>query len=56
MSKEVDAALELLKGAIRRETYAPSEIVRFMGMTPYQINRLRWFYEKTTGMKAENIE
>ena len=52
---DVDIAVEQLKRAIRREI-PPPEIVTFMGLTGYQIARLRGHYERSTGKRAEDID
>ena len=54
MSKEIDAAVELLKGAIRREQNFPV-VEHFMGLSPLQIHKLKVFYEQMTGIRPEDI-
>ena len=55
MSKEVDAAVELLKGALMREGQKYQTIEYFMGCTPLQIYKLKNYYRTNSGREPEDI-
>ena len=54
-SYAVDAAILLLKNAIKDEVMKDMTITTFMGMTPEQIQKLRIFYIEHTGKHPEDI-